>query len=195
VPIIPFPMPLFLLPSTYLSDGLGKLSATGGLQLAALNGAQTASAGLRFSFACLRGMGAAKLALHATAELGSSSQRVLPLQYPSSSRTPGHPLFPSLFMGAISTAALRLQRCHLPREDTILPPTSSAHNGWVKISIIILQGATGTHTSARRARKKQYVYHRAISSKNAALPFIYAASTPLNIQIAGTLGCNGQTRD
>lgn len=80
-------------------------------------------------------------------------------------------------------------RGHHPTSDFL----STQHS--VKISIIILQGPTGTHTLERRARKKQYVYHPAIASENAALPFISAASTPLNIQIAGTLGCNRQTRD
>lgn len=67
--------------------------------------------------------------------------------------------FPFLFL-----PALRLQRCHRPREDTLLPPTSPAHHGWGKISVITLQGATGTHTSERRASEKQYVYPPAVSS-------------------------------
>lgn len=78
------------------------------------------------------------------------------------------PKMPTRFQGIpfplLFSPAPRLQRCRRPREDTLLPPTSPAHRGWGKISLTILQGATGTHTSERRASKKQYVYPPAVPS-------------------------------
>lgn len=90
-------------------------------------------------------------------EFGNSSQRGFPLKCPPASKAPLSPFF--LFS--------QLGGCRDGTDHERTPSylrLSPAHRGWEKISVIILQGATGTHTSERRASEKQYVYPPAVSS-------------------------------
>lgn len=69
-------MPHFLLPSTYLNQGWAWKTEHDPWPLTCyVEQSAKQAQGCIYLFACMSGMGAAKMALHMVAEVGSSSQR------------------------------------------------------------------------------------------------------------------------
>lgn len=142
---IPLPLPHF---PPISRNELGKLSMASGAQLLPQGCAQQARVGF-----LPQHQGGTKIFLNT-----SSGQRAFPLKYPPSAKVPL-----SLFFFFPQLRGCRDGTDHERTPSYLRLPRRTAA-GWGKISVIILQGATGTHTSERRASEKQYVYPPAVSS-------------------------------